>query len=34
MGRIVQSTQNCPKCGKEFLIEYDVRKKPPKFVKT
>jgi DNA-directed RNA polymerase subunit RPC12/RpoP len=33
MGKIVQSTRNCPKCGKEFLIENDAPKKPPKSIK-
>ena len=33
MGRIVMSNRTCPKCGKEFVIENDVPKKPPRSVK-
>jgi RNase P subunit RPR2 len=33
MGTIVQSSRTCPKCGKDFLIENDTPKKPPRSVK-
>jgi hypothetical protein len=33
MDRILPSRRTCPKCGKEFLIENDVPKKPSGSVK-